>query len=105
MTYKEESLTNQKPKKNRASPNIAPEKSTYAKVVMMISEDENRGTVMVTGKEIHHYIDRNGVGSSTETEDNGLVLQYSNIEIVDWEWRKPSQFCSNNKIPLGCNKI
>ncbi|WMV34450.1 hypothetical protein MTR67_027835 [Solanum verrucosum] len=44
---------------------VAPEKSTYVNVVTMISEDENRGTAMATGKEIHHYNDKNGIGSST----------------------------------------
>ncbi|KAH0730739.1 hypothetical protein KY289_001927 [Solanum tuberosum] len=89
---------------------VAPEKSTYANVVTMISEDENRGTAMATGKEIHHYNDRNGIGSSTETEGNELVLQNSNTEIVDWEveeaepilqQQQNSSWVQQNLIKLG----
>ncbi|KAH0658709.1 hypothetical protein KY285_027251 [Solanum tuberosum] len=89
---------------------VAPEKSTYANVVTMISEDENRGTAMATGKEIHHYNDRNGIGSSIETEGNELVIQNSNTEIVDWEveeaepilqQQQNSSWVQQNLIKLG----
>ena len=57
---------------------FSPEKSTYAKVVMMISEDENRKTAIVMAKEIHHYIDRNGISCNTEIRGSGLVIRNSN---------------------------
>ena len=61
-----------------ASITVSPEKSTYAKVVMMISEDENRKTAMVMVKEIHHYNYKDGISSSTEIRGKGLVILNSN---------------------------
>lgn len=74
---------------------VAQEWSTYAKVVMMISEGENSEIGMVTRKEI--YIDRNGDNRSTETEENGLVRQNSK-EIVYWEVEEAEPILQQQQI-------